>query len=63
MITDLVNQILIEGAIPAEWELYIIVNCYKGKGGSLERGNNRGAKLTDQILKIPEKVIDKLIRQ
>ena len=36
---------------------------YKGKGNSLERGNYRGLKLTDQILKIAEKNIEKLIRQ
>ena len=29
MITDLVNQIIVEGVIPAEGELSIIVNCYK----------------------------------
>ena len=30
MITDLVNQIIVE-VIPAECELSIVVNCYKGK--------------------------------
>ena len=39
MTTDLVNQIVVEGVVPAEWELSTIVNCYKGEGDSLERGN------------------------
>ena len=30
MITDLANQIIV-GVVPAELELNIIVNCYKGK--------------------------------
>ena len=41
LITDLVNQITIEGVIPAEWELSTIVNCYKGKSNSLKGGNFR----------------------
>ena len=35
----------------------------KGKGNSLEIGNYRGLKLTDQILKIADITIKKLIRQ
>ena len=27
MITDLVNQIIVEGFIPAEWGLSTVVNC------------------------------------
>ena len=34
MITDLVNHIIAERVILAEWELSSIVNCYKGKGDS-----------------------------
>ena len=47
MITDLENQITVEGLIPAEWELSNTVNCYKGKRNSAKRGNSRGLKLTD----------------
>ena len=32
MNTDLVNQIIVDGAIRAEWELYNIVNCSKRIG-------------------------------
>ena len=41
LITDLVNQITVEGVIPAEWELSTIVNCYKRKSDSLKGGNFR----------------------
>ena len=63
MITDLVNKLIIEGVIPAVWELGFIANCYKGKEDALERRNYRGLKLTDHIRKISERVVEKLIRQ
>lgn len=62
MITDLINYKK-EGIIPAEWELSTIVHCYKGKRDASQRGNYRGLKLTDQFLKIVERLIRKLIRQ
>ena len=37
MIMDQVNKIIVEGVIPAEWELNNIVNCYEGKRDYLER--------------------------
>ena len=63
MITGLVNQIIVEGVIPAERELSSIVNCCcKRKRDCLERGNcSRGMKLTDQILKIAGRIIEKLM--
>ena len=63
MITNLVNQIIMEGCIPIDWELSTIVNCYKGKGDALDRGNYRGLKLTDQVLKVLERIIEQLVRQ
>ena len=62
MTTVLENQIMV-GVIPAESEISTIANYCKGKGNSLQRGNYRGLKLTDQILKKVEKIIEKLIRQ
>ena len=62
MIRDLVNQITL-GVIHAEWQFTTIVNYYKGKGDPLERGNYRGLKITDHILKIAERIIEKLIKQ
>ena len=57
IILDLVNQIIVEGDIPAEKELF------KRNVNSLEIGNCRGLKLTDQILKTAERIIEKLITQ
>ena len=51
------------GVIPTECKNSTIVSCYKRKGDCLERGNYSGLNLTDQILKIFERIIEKLIRQ
>ena len=40
-----------------------VVNCFKGKGDALERCNYRGLKLVDQVMKVIERVIDKLLRE
>ena len=40
----------------------LIVSLYKGKGDSLSRGNYRGLKLLDQVMKIIERVIESVIR-
>ena len=54
IITNLINRIKVEGVIPVEWQLSTTVDCYMGKEDTLERGNCRGLKLRDQILKIIE---------
>ena len=51
MITNLVNQVIVDGIISAEWELSIIANCFKGRRDSLERRNYRGLILLDHIQK------------
>ena len=61
MITKIVNRVIVEGVIPVVWDLSLIVNCYKGNGDSVERGNYSGLELTDQILKLAEKIIYKLL--
>ena len=38
-------------------------SIYKGKGDALVRGNYRGLKLTEQAMKILERIVDGLIRQ
>ena len=60
---NLVNQVIADGVIPSDGELSTIINCYKGKGDALERGNYRGLKLTDHILKTLERVVEKLLRE
>jgi len=63
LIRDLIEAIIREGHIPSEWEESYIVSLYKGKGDALERGNYRGLKLIDQVLKVLERVVEQLIRK
>ena len=63
LITSLTNQIIKDGVIPQDWQSSVIVNCFKGKGDALERGNYRGLKLVGQVMKVIERVIDKLLRE
>ena len=44
-------------------EQSFIVCLYKGNGDALDRGNYRGLKLTEQAMKIQERIVDGLIRQ
>ena len=63
MIRDLAAAIIRDGKVPSDWEQSFIVCLYKGKGDALERGNYRGLKLTEQVMKILERIVDGLIRQ
>ena len=63
MIRDLTVTIICDGKVPSDWEQSFIVCLYKGKGDTLERGNYRGLKLTEQVMKILERIVDGLIRQ
>ena len=63
LIADLINTIVKEGKVPEEWNHSYIVSLFKGKGSTLERGNYCGLKLTDQGLKVVERVIEKIIRE
>ena len=51
MICDLAAAIIRDGKVPSDWEQSFIVCLYKGKGDALERGNYRGLKLTEQVIK------------
>ena len=46
------------GKTSSDWEESFIQNLYKGKAEALDRGNNRGLKLTDQVMKLLEWVLD-----
>ena len=61
LVTELINCIVREGCIPKDWQTSVIVNCFKGKGDALECGNYRGLKLLDHVMKVFERVIEKLI--
>ena len=64
MIGDLAAAIIRDGKVPSNWEQSFIVCLYKGKGDALERGNYcRGLKLTEQVIKVLERIVDSLIRQ
>ena len=62
-VRDLVENIISEGCIPTDWQESFIVNLYKGKGDALNRGNYRGLKLIEQVMKVLERVVEGLIRQ
>lgn len=61
LVTVLVNAIISSGKIPGEWDESYIINFYKDKGEALERGNYRGLKLLDQVMKALERVLEKKI--
>ena len=63
MIRDLAAAIIRDGKVLSDWEQSFIVCLYKGKGDALERGNYRGLKLTEQVMKVLERIVDGHIRQ
>ena len=63
MIRDLAAAIIRDGKVPSDWEQSFIVCLYMGKGDALERGNYGGLKLTEQVMKVLERIVDGLIRQ
>ena len=63
LVADLANDMVRNGVIPSDWEDSFIINIYKGKGDALERGNYRGLKLLDHVMKGMEKVIEKITRE
>ena len=62
LISHLLNLIIKESKVPDEWNLSYIINLYKGKGDGMDRGNFRGLKLLDQVMKIGEHVLEVMIR-
>ena len=48
VIRDLLAAIICNGKAPSHWEQSFII-C-KGKGDTLDRGNYRGLKLTEQVM-------------
>ena len=60
---ELFNNIVKEEKMPSNWEMSVIINCFKGKGDAVECGIFRGLKLLDHLMKIFERVIEKYIRE
>ena len=63
MICDLATVIICDVKVPTDWKQSFIVCLNKGKGDALDRGNYQGLKLTEQAMKILERIVDGLIRQ
>ena len=63
MIHDLAAAIIRDGKVPSDWEQSFTVCLYKGHRDALERGHYRGLKLTEQVMKVLERIVDGLIRQ
>ena len=63
LLTELTEVVFCNGVIPTDWQESFILNLYKGKGDTLERRNYRGLKLTDQVMKLLERVLDSFIRE
>ena len=59
----LAEMVFSSGEIPNVWEESHILNRYKGKGEAQDRGNYRGLKLTDQVMKLLERALDSSIRK
>ena len=62
-VRDLIEDIISEGCIPTDWQESFIVNLYWAKGDALNRGNYRGLKLIEQVMKVLERVVEGLVRQ
>ena len=49
--------------VPSEWEQSFIICLSKGRGDALERGNYCSLKLTEQVMKVLERIVDTVIKQ
>ena len=58
---ELTKSVVKHGKIPEDWEMSFILNLYKGKGDALNRGNYRGLKLTEHVMKVMERIVDGMI--
>ena len=58
MIRDFTAAVIRDGKVPSDWEQSFIVCLYKGKGDALERGNYGSLKLTEQVMKVLESIVD-----
>ena len=63
LIRQLAEAVFSSCDIPEDWEKSFILNLHKGKGDAFDRGNYRGLKLTDQVMKLLERTLDFYIRK
>ena len=62
VVADLINSINRDRKMPKDWEESYIINLYKGKGDALVRGNYRGLKLLEHVMKVLEQIVETQIR-
>src|SRR3989441_59219 len=62
-VTDICNEVVRSGVVPADWRRSWMVNVYKGKGKALECSSYRGIKLLDHVLKVLERVLEARLRK
>ena len=63
MIRDLAAVIIRDGKVPFDWKQRFIVCLYKGKEDAIDRGNYCSLKLTEEVMKVLERIVYGLIRQ
>ena len=63
MIRDLAAANIREGNVPSDWEQSFIVCLYMGKGMHWKGETNAVSSLTQQVMKVLERIVDGLIRQ
>ena len=61
MICDLAAAIIGDGKVPSNWEQSFIVCLYNSKGDALERDNYHGLKLTEQVMKVLERITRQVV--
>ena len=62
LVADLANNMIRNGSIPSDWKNSLI-HIYKGKGDAVIRDNCRGLKLLDHVMKVIERVMEKINRE
>ena len=48
--------------MPREWDDSFIFSVFKDKAEAIDKGNYRGLKLTEHVLKLVERIIEVIIR-
>ena len=60
---DLCNDTVKEGCIPHDWKSSVVLPIYKGKGDPTESGSYRGIKLSEQAMKMVQRIFEYRIWQ
>ena len=63
MIRDLAAAIICDGKIPSDREQSFTVCLYKRKQDALDSGNYQSLRLTEQVMKVLERIVNSLIHE